>query len=306
MDPVHLLNLQLAFFFLIFLGRELYRRGLITEAGKSCLSDLCIKVILPFNIVKSSLMPFQGNVFATFGKILLCGALLQLLFIVLNHFMFNKFPAARRKIWQYGTVVCNSGFIGNPVAEGIYGPLGLLYASIFLIPLRFCMWSVGIGYFMENQGSKKDLLKKVLTHPCLVAVYIGTFLLVTQLRLPEFLNITIKYIGNCNSAITMLLVGTILADVPLKTIFTRGSFLYSGWRLLLLPAIAFGIARLLQLDPVAAGVAVLMTGMPAGATTPIFADKYGCDAPFATKITVLSTLLSMGTILLWGMVLPSP
>ena len=41
---------------------------------------------------------------------------------------------------------------------------------------------------------------------------------------------------------------------------------------------------------------MLMTGMPAGSTTSILADKYGCDAVFASEITFTSTLLSIVTI----------
>ena len=33
-------------------------------------------------------------------------------------------------IFQYATVCSNAGFLGNPVAEGLYGSLGLLYACL--------------------------------------------------------------------------------------------------------------------------------------------------------------------------------
>ena len=251
-------------------------------------------------------MPFEGNIFLTCGRILGAGAVLQVLFMILNHFLFNRYPDTRKKVLQYGTLVSNSGFLGYPVAEGVYGDLGLFYASVFLIPLRLVMWSVGTGYFMARQESRKEVLKKVLTHTCLIAVYIGIVLILTQWRPPAFLDMTIRYIGGCNAAITMFIVGTILADVPLLTIFNRDSILYSILRLILLPGLAWGVSAVLGLDPVATGIAVLMTGMPAGATTAIFAARYGSDAPFATKLTVLSTLLSMFTILFWCMVLPEP
>ena len=49
----------------------------------------------------------------------------------------------------------------------------------------------------------------------------------------------------------------------------------------------------------AVGVAVIMTGMPAGATAAIFAARYDSDAPFAAKTVVLTTLISMITIPAW-------
>ena len=139
----------------------------------------------------------------------------------------------------------------------------------------------------------------ILTHPCLVAVYLGMFLMFTQIHVPEVLASSVRSIGNCNSAVTMFIIGTILADVDVRTIINKTTAGFGIFRLVLLPGAALALSRLLGLDSVAAGVAVIMTGMPAGATAAIFAARYGSDAEFATKCVVLSTLLSMITIPVW-------
>ena len=123
-------------------------------------------------------------------------------------------------------------------------------------------------------------------------------LMVTGWQLPGFLQLTVGYIGNCNAALTMFIIGTILADVPLKSIFNRDSFLFSFLRLGVLPALSWLIAGLQAWMPGYRG-GVMMTGMPAGATAAIFAAQYHSDAPFATQVVILSTLLSMVTIPLW-------
>ena len=177
--------------------------------------------------------------------------------------------------------------------------VGVLYTSIFLIPMRIVMWSVGTTYFVAGETvEKKKLIKNVLTHPCLVAIYLGHLCMVTQVQPSVILN-TVKYIGNCNSALTMFIVGTILTDAPLKSIVSRDTVKFSLLRLALLPAAALGVG-LLHLEPTALGGSVLMTGMPAGATAAIFAAKYGSDAPFAARNVVFTTLLSMLTLPLWA------
>ena len=70
-------------------------------------------------------------------------------------------------------------------------------------------------------------------------------------------------------------------------------------RLGILPLIAYLMGVALHLDTVGTGVAVTMAGMPAGATAAIFAARYDSDAPFATKLVILTTLLSMITVPLW-------
>lgn len=303
MSIVELGSLQLTLFALMLTGAVLKKRGVIDEAGKRCLSDLCINIVIPCNIFKSCLIQFNMDILRSCSLLLLSAVLMQVLCLLLNRSLFERYDSQRKKVLQYCTIVPMSGFLGNPIAEGIYDQVGVLYTSIFLIPMRIVMWSMGTSYFVAGEGTdKKKVLKNVLTHPCLVAIYLGILCMVTQLRLPSVITETVRYIGNCNSALSMFIVGTILTDVPLRSIFSRDTVLFSVLRLGLLPAAALGLGLLLGLETAPLGVSVLMTGMPAGATAAIFAAKYGSDAPFATRCVVFTTLLSMVTLPLWAAV----
>ena len=291
---------QAVLFVMILAGAVLVKRGIIDDAGQRCLTDLCVSIIIPCNIVKSCFISFDHSVLRACALVFVVGTAMQLLYVALNKVCFNRFPEQQKKVLQYCTIVSNGGFLGNPVAEGIYGSQGLLYASMFLIPMRVVMWSVGTSYFIAGASmDRRQVLRNTLTHPCLVAVYVGLLVMVTQVPLSDIVVRPITYIGGCNSAITMFIIGTILSKVDLRTVLTPVSAFFSVFRLLLLPAVAFGLCLLLGMDRVATGVSVIMTGMPAGSTAAIFAARYGSDAPFATKCVVLTTLLSMVTIPLW-------
>ena len=298
-----LISLQGTLFAMMLIGAWLKKRGIMDENGKRCLTDLCVNIIIPCNIFRSCLIEFNMEIFRACGLLLLSAVLLQMLCLLLNRFLFNRYPPQRKKVLQYCTIVPMSGFLGNPIAEGLYDSLGVLYTSIFLIPMRIVMWSVGTTYFVADATvEKKKVIRNILTHPCLVAVYLGLFCMVTQIPLPAVITKTVGYVGSCNSAMTMFIVGTILADVKLSTIVSKDTALFSVFRLLLLPAAALGAGKLLGLDTVALGVSVLMTGMPAGATAAIFAARYGSDADFATRCVVFTTLVSMVTLPVWCMV----
>lgn len=300
MRILDLFQLQGTLFAMMLIGAYLKKRGIIDGNGKKCLTDLCVNVVIPCNIFKSCLIEFNMGIFRSCALLLASAVIMQLLCLTLNRFIFNRYPIQQKKVLQYCTIVPMSGFLGNPIAEGIYNELGVLYTSIFLIPMRVVMWSVGTTYFVADmEVDKKKVLKNILTHPCLVAIYLGILCMVTQISLPRVVIETVRYIGNCNSALTMFIVGTILADVKLPTIVNKDTLMFSVFRLLLLPAAAFGVGHILGLDPVSHGISVLMTGMPAGATAAIFAARYESDAPFATKCVVMSTLLSMLTLPVW-------
>lgn len=92
----------------------------------------------------------------------------------------------------YGTVCTNAAFLGNAITEGIFGAEGLMLTSIFLIPQRMAMWSVGVSYFMHDAGAapttpeekrahRKAVILKTIRHPCIVAVSTALSLITTPL-----------------------------------------------------------------------------------------------------------------------------
>ncbi len=164
-------SLQISLFLMIVIGIILRKKNCIDDASRQCLTNLCIQIIIPCNIVKSCLTPLGSNVLKSCGKIFAVGFLMQLVCLWFNAFLFRSFPSQRKKVLQYCTIVSNGGFLGNPVAEGIYGSLGLLYASVFLIPMRMVMWSVGTSYFVEQKTDKKQFSKMfLLIHVWLLSI----------------------------------------------------------------------------------------------------------------------------------------
>ena len=300
MQLQNILQLQGTLFAMMLIGAWMKKRDIISTEGKRCLTELCVNVVIPCNIFKSCLITLDMEILRTCGVLLVSAFVMQCVCLLLNKFLFNRFQPQQKKVLQYCTIVPMSGFLGNPIAEGIYDSIGVLYTSIYLIPMRIVMWSVGTTYFVPDETvDQRKVLKNVATHPCLVAIYLGLFCMVTQFPLPGIVTETVRYVGNCNSALTMFIVGTILADVKLSTIVNKNSALFSIFRLLLLPLLAFGVGTALGLEHAALGVSVLMTGMPAGATAAIFAERYHSDAPFATRCVVASTLFSMLTLPMW-------
>lgn len=299
-----LFDLQVMMFLLMAVGVVLRKMNIITKEGKGMLTDLVIDLILPCNIIFAFYMPMDHSVFVSGVEILIISILIQIFCTFISGILYRKVPKEKRMVLQYATVCSNAGFLGNPVAEGLYGSVGLLYASVYLIPQRIVMWSAGVSYFTECP-SKKEVVKKVLKHPCIVAVEIGIVLMVTQVQLPGFLSSAIENVGGCTTAITMMLIGTILTDVDMRHILTRTTVAYSFIRLVFIPAVVFAGCWLANIDSVVAGVSVTLAAMPAGTTTAILAMKYHGDEEFATQCVVLTTMLSMAAIPIWSLIIHS-
>ena len=135
-----------------------------------------------------------------------------------------------------------------------------------------------------------------MLNPGIIAVEVGLIRMILQIPLPHFVDSAVDNLGACTSPLAMALVGAILADVPLKTVFDPKSFYLVAVRQFLLPGICLVALRLLGMDPLTIGVSVVITGMPIGSTTAILAQKYGADAKFASKCVFISTLTSLVTV----------
>ena len=298
MELQGLLNLQLMMFALMGVGFFLRKREIITKAGRDVLTDLIIDIILPCNIIAAFQISLSREILISGIQVLAVSLVLQIFCTGISSICYRKVPKEKRMILQYGTVCSNAGFLGNPIAEGIFGSMGLLYASIYLIPQRTFMWSAGLTYFTRCP-SKKELARKVLTHPCIIAVAFGMVLLITGTTLPGFLGSTVNSIAGANTAVSMMLIGSFLVGVNVKSMFQKTFYYYSFVRLFLIPFLVFVPCRLLGLDSMVTGVSTILAAMPAASSTAILAAKYECDEVFASKCVVFTTVLSMVTIPVW-------
>ena len=298
MDFTGLFEMQGMLFTIMILGYIFRKAGMISDEEKSLLTDLVLYVTLPASIIKSFQIEFNHQILVSCMVVIVVAAGIQVGAWLLGMILYPGFPDERKKVLQYATICSNAGILGNPIAEGIFGSMGLLYASIYTIPQRTFMWSIGLTYFTQAPDMK-TLIKKVSTHPCIVSVVIGMLIMVFQIPVPGFLSLTIKNIAGGNTFLAMSLVGTILAEVPFRSLPEKDTVYYSFIRLFFIPFLVYLACHFAHVDSLVTGVSVVLSGMPSASVTAVLAAKYGKDEVFATKCVVLSTLLSMVTVPLW-------
>ena len=298
-----MLNLQFMLFALMMVGVIANKVHIITSQNRKSFSDLLINIVLPCNIVNSFLskVEISDSFFRNCVLMLLLSSGIQIFATFISKLLFARFEKKKKNIMSYGLICSNSSFIGLPIAETLYGSIGVMYTSIYQIPTRFTMWTAGLSLF--TSVDKKDAFKKLAKHPCIIAIFVGFFLMLLPVSLPSFLQNTIASISRCTIVLSMLVIGAILAETDIRTIFTKEVLYYTAIRLLLFPLFIFAVLQPFHLDPLLISICVIMSGMPAGSTTSVLADKYNCDPAFASRIIFVSTLFSIFTIPILGILL---
>lgn len=300
-DMSALLNQQGQLFLLLAVGLLFKRWGVVDDGFQKGLTDFLIKLILPCNIIYSFQMEFNQEILRQTSAILAVSTVIQLVCWLLAMTLYRRQAPEKRSALQYATLCSNGACLGAPLVEGIFGSQGMLLSSVYLVPQRVAMWTVGLSFFNQKNGQRQ--WKKILLNPCIDAVVIGMVLLVTQWRLPAVLGGTIKTFSSCNMGAAMFLIGMICADVRWRDLLDRDILYYCVIRLVLIPALTIAGCRLARMDGLVTGVALVLAAMPAGGTTAILAAKYSDSAHFAAGCVTVSTLLSLIATPLWCMTL---
>lgn len=298
-DAADLLNLQGELFLLLAVG-FFFRKRIVDGRFEKGLTDVIIDLILPCNIVMSFQLEMSGALLKSTLSVLLVSIANQLSCLVLGMFLFRRCRRENWPVMKYGCLSSNAGFLGMPVAEGIWGSEGILLASVYVIPQRVFMWSVGLSFYHKG---KNNIVATLLKTPCIIATLVGLVLMAFQLQLPVFLDKSIHALGQCNTGMSMFLIGMVASRIKLRDFLDREVMYLCAVRLVLIPLMLYLICRGFAVDQLSMGVAVILAAMPVAGTSAVLAAKYDAGAEYAASAVAASTALSLIAIPIWGLIL---
>lgn len=271
------------------------KKEIIDRKTQAKMTDFVLRITLPCMIFRSFNMKLTAEFMKDASFCLATAFVICSLGWLAGKFLYNRYPYEKKSILQYATLVNNASFLGLPIVSSVIGEEGLALAAIFIIPNRIFMWTAGISIF-SSDTDKKSAMKKVLVNPCMIAVYLGLIQAAVQFPIPEFAGKAIAGIGNCTTSISMILIGSMMTALTPESFKDWSTVYLGGIRLLLLPAAALVIMKLVGADEVLTACGVILTAMPAGSTTALLAEKYGADSVYGSKCVLTNTLFSLATI----------
>ena len=293
-----LLRLEFSIFLMIAVGYGIRKLHIVSDAGENTITALVMSLILPCNVFCSFLTQDIENLAADCLWILIISVGIQAVAFLYTRIVFRMKEDGKRCNLSYAMISPNTGFIGSPIAEGLFGPSGLMLACIYLIPQRLMMWSVGLSMY-TGINDKRAAVRKLITHPCVIACLLGLLFMLLHITVPEWLLSPVQSTGKCNTVMSMFVIGMIVSKISLRSLANKTVILFSIHRLVIVPLIMYFVCMLLPVSKTVFGVSVLLASMPAGATTSMLASKYDKDPVFAAELVVFSTLCSIPAIMFW-------
>lgn len=292
-----MLDLQLSILVYLLVGVFAYRKQMITDDNRNQLISLVLNVLMPA-MVFNSFKEVTPEILKTGLWALVGSAVIYTFYAMVGAFAFRDIEPSKRKVLRYATLVNNAGFAGQPLTFSMYGNIGALYSSIYLVPHRIYMWTLGISILSpeEKETGAPSALYKLMRNPSIIAVVLGLIRGLLQIPLPGFLDRSIATMGTIVSPVTAILIGSIIATIDIRSLFDKGVLRYTVIRLILIPLTVLTVSKMLGLDETLIGVFTIMASMPAGTTTALLAAQYDLDEAYASKVVFVTTVLAIITV----------
>lgn len=298
-SAISLLKLLVQLFLLMLAGFIFTKRKTLDSKGRKLITDLVMDFLLPCSIFKSFIGALNTVSLGSMINIIFISLGISVLGIVLGLCFRVKKPDGTldngsNAVVRYGLICSNVTFMGSPLIKAIFGDAGFVLWSVYMIPFRIVMWTYGTGLFTRPKAS--EIVKKFLLSPSIIATIAGIILMFMRVSLPSVLMDTLSKGANAVTPLTMIVIGSLLAEAKPSEVFSKLSITASIVRLIVMPVIVLVVTMLLKMEPIVIGVATALAGMPLATTTAMFAEKYDGNPQLAAQVVFVTTLFSVITI----------
>jgi malonate transporter len=189
-----------------------------------------------------------------------------------------------------------NSYIGLAIAGGLHGQDGLAAIGLlmgFMVPLANVA-----SVLMLARHSESHWFKEILLNPLIVATAGGITFSLAGLHVPKMLDTTIGLLSQASLPMGLIAVG---AGLRMQGLHSYPGTLWYGVvvKLLVLPAIAWGLGLIFELSGVYFNITVLLAALPVSTVAYVLAKRMGGDGDTIAAQVMLSTLLSALTLPLW-------
>ena len=300
----HIISQMLLLFGVIMIGFGSTKLGFWAPDLNKKMSHFVLNVSAPMLILSSVMgdgLVFERDEIARIMWVAVVNYAIIFPFAYLVSGVWRQKDEYMRGQLKFMTTFGNVTFIGFPAVSAIFGERALFYAAVLTIPFNLLMYTIG-EVFISGGGVKGAIKPKRVFSPCVIAAVLTVILAFWKLPTPPLVCRFFHLVGDMTIPVALLIVGSTLATMPKRAMLgSRFAYAASFVRLLIVPAVVWGVLSLLRVESFTMQVAVVLSGMPVGVNGVMFCLKYNKDERLMAQTIFLSTALSMLTIPIMAM-----
>ncbi|GMU70744.1 MAG: AEC family transporter [Burkholderiales bacterium] len=289
-------------FALIALGFVLARRGRWRESATEALTRFCFAVAIPALLFR--LMSDFPSLPRADPRVLLAyfGACFVVFFIgrLVSRHGFRH-DGVEQSVFGLAGTFSNSVLLGIPLMQVTLGTAAMPTVSLVVVFNALVLWtlvSVSVEIARANAMSAGTFFataKSVVANPVVASILAGTAFGFTGASLPAWLDRTLALLAQAAVPMSLVALGMGLGGHAIGALW-RPSAAMTAMKLVAMPSVAWGLARLVGLPGVETTVVVAMAALPIGANVYLMARQFGAlEAPVAAGLVLSTSLAAVGT-----------
>lgn len=296
MDMTNVLHQMTLLFLLMLVGFLCRKAGAIEENADAVFASFVVNITLPASIIgasTSSNIYFDGTTVLLYASV---SGMIYVLALGVGRVFTKVFCVAPKDagLYRFMLAFSNTGFIGYPIMGAVLGTESFVLVSIFHLPFNIFVYSLGIYIISERMNSFR--VRNLLT-PCLAASVSSIMLGLFRVELPTIITDFCGMLGAATTPCAMIVVGSILATVAVKDIFSQWKlYVLIMIKLLAFPFLLLFVLKKLIDDQMLLQIAVITAALPCATNTALLCTQYGGNEKLASEGIFVSTLLSFFTI----------
>lgn len=284
-------------FLLILVGVLCYKVKILDTNKSKTLSDILLKIVTPALIFSSFQTDFEFDLVKGFLISIVLTAVSLSLAVILAHIFVPKKQGYDNRVERFASMFNNCGFMGIPLAYGIFGSEGVFYIVGYNLLFDLIVFSIGESYMKGQKATGVVGVLKQMVNPATIASIVGVLCFVLQIRVPAIIEEPIEMVADMNTPLAMMAAGVSVARSDFKKLFKNVRLFYvSAVRLLIIPIAYTLLLKFFPIPDTVYMTCVLAAACPAGTLAVIFSVMYDRDDVYGSELFSITTILSIVTI----------
>lgn len=224
----------------------------------------------------------------------------------------NEIPMKERRLGIVAVALGNVGFFGLPIINALLPDYSeaKIYSTIFCLTMNFIVFTLGA---YAATGDKKYMsVKQAILNPTTISAIFAAILYAFDIKISNLfgsfgpiLNDGVILLGKMTTPVCMLILGMRLGAIDLKHLFTDWTvYLFSFIKMIIFPLLSYLLVYFIPgLDYGFKASILILCAAPMASMILNIAEMLGSEQEYASKLVLISTLLSIITIPLVVLVL---
>lgn len=290
---------------LMLVGAFIRKTNVIDESTVKKMNSVVFKVFLPVlifnNIYKSSIDDVKNIETALYtSAVIFFSFVLATVFVCLVEKDNKKRGAMIQGMCRSNFVIFGVPLCVSLCGEEIAGKISI--AAAIVVPLLNVMSVIVLEIFRGGKPQFKKIIKGIITNPLIIASAIGLVTLVSKIRLPQIVSVSVNDVAKIATPLALILLGASINLKKVKGNIKQLVAAISG-KLIVMPFIGISIAAFLGMRGGDIALLIAALASPTAVSSYPMALQMDSDGDLAAQVVAFSTTLCIVTVFLWVFVL---